>query len=54
MEEMTCAEGAAIMKEIMEAYGKYRDLWMLHHGTAEGFNDWFRLKTTGKEAPCQN
>jgi len=46
MDEMTAAEGAAIVKEIMEAYNKYRDLWMLKHGTAKGFDDWFRKETT--------
>jgi hypothetical protein len=45
MEEMTQEEGAIIIKEIMEAYNKYRALWMLKHGTAEGFDDWFRKKT---------
>ena len=45
MEEMTAAEGTEIVREIMEAYNKYRAWWMLKHGTAEGFDDWFRKKT---------
>ena len=43
--ERKAAEGAEIVKEIMEAYHKYRDLWMLKRGTSEGFDDWFRAAT---------
>ena len=46
LESMTAEEGRETIREIMEAYDKYRALWIEVHGTAEGFDDWFRTQTS--------
>ena len=47
MEEMTRAEGAAIIKEIMEAWDKYRALWLEKFGNDNDFGKWFTKQTGG-------
>lgn len=48
LEAMTAEEGRETIREIMTAYDKYRKLWLIVHGTDEGYDDWFRIQTTGK------
>ena len=46
LETMTAEEGRETIREIMEAYGKYRGMWIERFGTDEGFDDWFRTQTS--------
>lgn len=40
---------AAIIRELMAAYDKYRQIWIDRHGTATGFDDWFRMQIMGSK-----
>ena len=46
LETMTAEEGREIIREIMTAFDKYREIWIKRFGTDEGFNDWFRTQTS--------
>ena len=43
---MTAEEGCIVIKEIMEAYGKTKAIWLEKFGSDSGFDDWFRKQTT--------
>jgi len=45
LETMTAEEGKKIIREIMDAYNKYREMWVTRFGTAEGFDNWFKTQT---------
>lgn len=46
LETMTAKEGREIIREIMTAYDKYREIWIEKFGTDEGFDNWFSTQTT--------
>lgn len=41
---MTSAEA---FKELMEKFNDYRTKWISHHGSDEGFNEWFTKQVKG-------
>ena len=34
-----------VIKEIMNEYDKYRELWVKEYGSDKGFNEWFTQQT---------
>lgn len=45
LESMTAERDRAIIREMMTAYDKYRQLWIDTYGTPDGFDDWFSSQT---------
>ena len=45
LEEMTAEEGREVIREIMAAYSKYREIWIARFGTDAGFDSWFSTQT---------
>lgn len=39
---------AADFRELMEAWNKFRSLWIAQFGSDDGFSQWFSSKTTTK------
>lgn len=37
-----------LLKELMEKYNQYRELWIIKYHTDYGFNEWFTKQVNGK------
>jgi hypothetical protein len=44
---MKTKEIQRIVRELIEAYDKYRTAWIGKHGTDGGFNEWFTTQVEG-------